>query len=347
MRADRLLSLLLLLENRGRMTASELAQRLEVSERTIYRDITALGTAGIPVYAERGPGGGCRLVEGYHTDLTGFTEEEVRTLFLSGAPGLLNDLGLSTALEVAALKLIAALPAAYRQRVQQARQRIHVDPVSWSPYDEAVPNLAALQQAVLEEKRLRLLYRKGNGEVVERIVDPLGLVAKATVWYLVCRYIDPAGQLRVFRVSRVLEVMFQGEASERPIDFDLAEYWQSWSREFSAMLPQYEVRVRIEPPAVPVVVSILGDGMARRIEGATKEKDGAIYVSLTYDSLEHARSRLLSVGTLLEVVEPPELRESIMDCASRIISFYSRSTPAGSTPAGAGVPRSRDRENGN
>lgn len=323
MRADRLLSLLLLLESRGRMTAYELAERLEVSERTIYRDITALGMAGIPVYAERGPGGGCRLVEGYRTNLTGFTEEEVRTLFLSGAPGLLNDLGLSTAREVAALKLMAALPASYRQSVEQARQRIHVDPVSWSQYDEeTVPHLETLQQAVLNEERLRLLYRKGNREVVTRIVDPLGLVAKATVWYLVCRYIDPADQLRVFRVSRVLEVSFVGEAFQRPVDFDLAQYWQSWSHEFSATLPQYLVKVRVEQAAIPDVISILGQGVALRLEQADRENSSAAYLSLTYDSLEHARSRLLAFGSLLEVIEPLELRETIIDYASRIISMY-------------------------
>jgi predicted DNA-binding transcriptional regulator YafY len=305
------------------MTAYELAERLEVSERTIYRDITALGMAGIPVYAERGPGGGCRLVEGYRTNLTGFTEEEVRTLFLSGAPGLLNDLGLSTAREVAALKLMAALPASYRQSVEQARQRIHVDPVSWSQYDEeTVPHLETLQQAVLNEERLRLLYRKGNREVVTRIVDPLGLVAKATVWYLVCRYIDPADQLRVFRVSRVLEVSFVGEAFQRPVDFDLAQYWQSWSHEFSATLPQYLVKVRVEQAAIPDVISILGQGVALRLEQADRENSSAAYLSLTYDSLEHARSRLLAFGSLLEVIEPLELRETIIDYASRIISMY-------------------------
>jgi predicted DNA-binding transcriptional regulator YafY len=323
MRADRLLSLLLLLESRGRMTAYELAERLEVSERTIYRDITALGMAGIPVYAERGPGGGCRLVEGYRTSLTGFTEEEVRTLFLSGAPGLLNDLGLSTAREVAARKLIAALPASYRQRVEQARQRIHVDPVGWSQYDdEAVPHLETLQRAVLNEERLRLLYRKGSGEVVSRIVDPLGLVAKATIWYLVGRYSDPGGEMRVFRVSRVLDVTFLGEPSVRPVDFDLAGYWQSWSSEFSAMLPRYVVKVRVKPDAIPEVISILGQGVATRLEQADKDKNSAAYLSLTYDSLDHARSRLLGLGTLLEVIEPLELRESLIDCASRIVSMY-------------------------
>jgi predicted DNA-binding transcriptional regulator YafY len=207
--------------------------------------------------------------------------------------------------------------------VDQARQRIHVDPVGWSQYDdEAVPYLDTLQRAVLNEERLRLLYRKGNGEVVSRIVDPLGLVAKATIWYLVGRYSDPSGQMRVFRVSRVLDVTFLGEASERPVEFDLAEYWQNWSSEFSAMLPRYLVKVRVEPDAIPEVISILGQGIATRLEQADKDKNSAAYLSLTYDSLDHARSRLLGLGTLLEVIEPLELRESIMDCASRIVCMY-------------------------
>jgi predicted DNA-binding transcriptional regulator YafY len=322
MRADRLLSLLLLLETRGRMTARELARRLEVSERTVYRDLTALGTAGVPVYAERGPGGGCRLLEGYRTNLTGFTEEEVRTLFLSGAPGLLHDLGMSRALEAAALKLTAALPASYRRRIEEARQRIHVDPVSWSQYDEAVPHLAILHQAVLNERRLWLLYRKGTGEVVERVVDPLGLVAKATIWYLVCRYTDPARELRVFRVSRVLEAREQGEPSIRPPDFDLAEYWRNWSDEFSALLPRYTVTVRIRREAVPSIISSLGQGVASLIQNASWQSDATAELVLTFDSLDHARGRLLALGTLVQVREPAELRESMIDFARHIVALY-------------------------
>ena len=323
MRADRLLSLLLLLETRGRMTAHDLARRLEVSERTIYRDITALGMAGIPVYAERGPGGGCALLEGYHSDLTGFTEEELRTVFLFGAPGLLNDLGMSKALEAAALKLMAAVPEGHRRRIEQARARIHVDPISWSQYDEAVPHLATLQQAVLNERRLRLLYRKGNGEIVERVVDPLGLVAKATIWYLVGRYTDPAGQLRVFRVSRVLEASEQGNAGERPSGFDLAAYWQSWSTEFSALLPHYQVTVRMDQTDLLAVASILGLGPIELLQGKTTQADGTICLTLSYDSLDHALSRLLPAGALVEVVEPLELRTSIVELASHILSLYS------------------------
>ena len=329
MRADRLLSLLLLLQSRGRMTASELAEKLEVSERTIYRDISALGSSGVPVYSERGPGGGCRLVDGYHATLNGLTEEEARTLLISSAQGPASDLGMTGPFEMAALKLIASLPARYRERVLHARQRIHVDPVSWSPYDEPVPYLAKLQQAVLDDERLCLLYRKGNGDVVERIIDPLGLVAKTTIWYLVARYTDPDGQLRVFRVSRVLDVGWRGRAGERPLDFDLAAYWQRWSAEFSASLPQYHVSVRIEQSAVSDVISIFGNAMAERIALAERDGTGAALVTLTYDSAADAQSRLLPICTLLEVMEPLELRERLVAHAARVIASYTSIGSAG------------------
>jgi predicted DNA-binding transcriptional regulator YafY len=221
--------------------------------------------------------------------------------------------------------VMAAVPEGHRRRIEQARARIHVDPISWSQYDEAVPHLATLQQAVLNERRLRLLYRKGNGDIVERVVDPLGLVAKATIWYLVGRYTDPAGQLRVFRVSRVLEASEQGNAGERPSGFDLAAYWQSWSAEFSALLPHYQVTVRMDPTDLLSVTSILGLGQPSLLQGKTTQPDGTICLTLSYDSLDHALSRLLPAGALLEVVEPLELRTSIVELASHILSLYSSS----------------------
>jgi predicted DNA-binding transcriptional regulator YafY len=158
--------------------------------------------------------------------------------------------------------------------------------------------------------------------VVERTVDPLGLVAKATIWYLVCRYTGPASELRVFRVSRVLEAREQGETGTRPPDFDLAEYWRSWSEEFSAMLPRYTVSVCIHREAVPSIISDLGQGVASLIQNASWQRDGTAELLLTFDSLDHARSRLLALGILVQVLEPAELRESILDYASRILTLY-------------------------
>src|SRR6266487_2179317 len=185
MRADRLLSIVLLLQIHRRMTAHELARRLEVSDRTIYRDMDALSAAGIPVYAERGTGGGCSLLEAYRTNLTGLTEAEVRTLFLPGTSRLVADLGLSDAFEAAFLKLLAALPSIYHRAAEDARQRIYVDTTRWNYPAEHVPHLHTIQEAVWQERKLQLSYQRGDGTTVQRLVDPLGLVAKAGVWYLV------------------------------------------------------------------------------------------------------------------------------------------------------------------
>src|SRR5581483_5649644 len=185
MRADRLLSILMMLQIRGQVTARELAQRLEVSERTIYRDIEALSMAGVPVYAERGPGGGCVLAEGYRTNLTGLTEDEVRSLFMPGMTRQLADLGAEKTLDAALLKLLAALPSDHRRDVEHTRQRIFVDTVGWYYSTEVSPYLHLLREAIWNDCKARIVYRKSNGEVSERVVDPLGLVAKAGIWYMV------------------------------------------------------------------------------------------------------------------------------------------------------------------
>src|SRR5689334_16595189 len=185
MRADRLLSIMLLLQVHRRITARELARRLEVSERTIHRDMDALGAAGIPIYAERGVGGGWALAEAYQTNLTGLNEAEIQALFLATPPQLLADLGLRQAADAALIKLLAALPAISRRDAEFARQRIHVDGAGWLRAREAVPFLAAIQEALWQDRKLRLTYQRADDTTVERLVDPLGLVAKSSVWYLV------------------------------------------------------------------------------------------------------------------------------------------------------------------
>lgn len=327
MRADRLLSLLLLLQTRGRMTAQELAERLEVSERTVYRDLAALGMAGVPVYAERGPGGGCMLMDGYRTDLTGLTEAEVRTLFMAGAPALLKDLGLGSALEAALLKLLAALPATFRQNVERARQRIHIDALGWSRWEEPVPHLATVQEAVLRDRRLRIVYRPLDGEAGERVVDPLGLVAKTTVWYLVARR---DGEMRVYRIARMREAELLDEPCARPEGFDLAAYWREWTAAYAASWPKYTVTVRVPPEHVAALPQAMGEWIAEMIAQAPAEADGGVRLALTYDSFEEARRRMLGLGTLVEVLEPAELRASVAAYAREIATFYANAlAPAG------------------
>lgn len=324
MRADRLLSLLMLLQTRGRLPAHELAKRLEVSERTIYRDIEALSAAGVPVYTETGPGGGCVLAEGYRTNLTGLTEAEVRTLFMSGVSEVLADLELGKALEGALLKLLAALPSAHRQDAERSRQRIYLDAVGWYPPEEVGPYLRTLQEAVWHDRRLLLTYRKANGEIIERVVDPLGLVAKAGIWYLVTAI---KGEMRVLRISRVQAAAIMEEPSQRPEAFDLAAYWTEWSSEFRASWPSYPVTIRIAPGFVPILPQVLGEGMHTLLKQAEPpDAEGRITLTLTYETLQSARTSILGLGTNVEVLEPEELRESVVDFATRIVSFYAQKT---------------------
>ncbi|MEA2513935.1 MAG: hypothetical protein QOJ59_3422, partial [Thermomicrobiales bacterium] len=228
MRASRLLSILLLLQTRGRMTAQALADELEVSVRTVYRDVDSLSAAGVPVYGDRGPDGGYQLLDGYRTRLTGLTADEAESLFLAGVPGPAAELGLGTVLAAAQLKLMAALPPELRSRAGRIRERFHLDAPGWFQDAEQPPYLAAVADAVWNQKRLRVRYQRWGGEV-ERALDPLGLVLKGGAWYLVGAV---AGQERTYRISRILELETLDERCERPEGFDLVGYWTTWSEQF-------------------------------------------------------------------------------------------------------------------
>ncbi len=335
MRADRLLSILLMLQTGGRITAQELAERLEVSGRTIYRDLDALSAAGIPVYAERGPGGGCALLEDYKTDLTGLNEAEIRTLFMSGAAGPLADLGLGRALEDALLKLLASLPSATRRDAERARQRLHLDAAGWNRPEEAVPHLRTIQEAVWQDRQLCLVYRRGDAaQAVERLVEPYGLVAKATVWYLVGA---SEGEVRVFRVSRMADARLTDTTFSRPKDFDLAAYWTEWCSQFKAGLPRYPVTLRVSPEGTNLLPHALGEGVRAIIERAgSADTAGWRTLSLHFESLENARSRLLGLGTTVEVIEPAELRESFLTLTRELAAFYAQPLPIAATSAASG-----------
>ena len=247
MRADRLLALMMLLQTRGRMTAQELAEALEVSVRTIYRDIDALSAAGVPIYADPGPGGGCALLDDYRTNLTGLNEDEVRALFMLSVPAALSELGFGGELRAALLKLSAALPAERRQDAAWVRQRIYLDWTAWQPAEEPAPHLQTIQRAVWEDRKLWLAYQLEYGayrQRFERLVAPYGLVAKAGIWHLVCA---ADGRLRVYGVARLAEVQLTAEPFARPDDFDLSEFWQQWCRDDREMRARFPVTVRMSP----------------------------------------------------------------------------------------------------
>ncbi|WNV89325.1 YafY family protein [Umezawaea sp. Da 62-37] len=323
MRASRLLSLLLLLQSRGRLTAQELADELEVSVRTVYRDVEALGAAGVPVYADRGPAGGYRLLDGYRTRLTGLTSEEAESLFLAGMPGPAAELGLGTVVAAAQLKLHAALPRELRSRAGRIRERFHLDAPGWFRHSEETPFLSTIADAVWNQRRLDIRYRRWGGRAIEvrRTVDPFGLVLKAGVWYLVAR---ADGDLRTYRIARVLEVAALDEGFERPDDFDLTEFWADWSDHFEQRMYGMRVTVRMSATGLGRAQFLLSLVAARALRDSTAEpdEDGWTTVEVPVESLDHAEVDLMRLGPEAEVVAPPELRERVIARVAAMAAVY-------------------------
>lgn len=317
MRADRLLSILLLLQVNRRLTARALAGRLEVSERTILRDMEALGAAGVPVVAERGAGGGWSLLEGYRTDLTGLDRDEIQALFLAGPARLLADLKLDKVAEAALLKLLAALPSVARRGAEAARQRIHVDVSGWSRPEEAVPHLQTVQEAVWQERRLEISYGRGDGCDVERLVDPLGLVAKGIVWYLAAA-VD--GEVRCYRISRVRDARILDEPCVRPEGFDLTAWWQQSTAELQAAIPRFYATLRVHPDVLP---HLRFAGRFARLESMeATDEEGWTRVRMRFQLESEAAECALGFGPRVEVLEPEALRDQVVRMAEEVVAFY-------------------------
>jgi predicted DNA-binding transcriptional regulator YafY len=319
MRADRLLSLLMLLQTHGLMTARDLSIELEVSERTIYRDLTALSASGVPVYAERGPGGGVRLIEEYRTTLTGLTPDEARALFMMSVPAPLMQLGVGQELKAAMLKLSAALPDSRRAEQGRARQRIHLDSSWWFQSDDAVPCLPSIQEAVWNDRMLRIKYRSCFGAEVEQVIAPYGLVAKANLWHLVYGW---EGIIRVVRVSLMVEAEALTEMFVRPADFDLAVFWEKWCAEYETNRPSYPVRARVSPALLPYLPNFFGDCADILAKASSPDTDGWVTLTLPFEDIHSARGRILGFGRAVDVLEPEALRKSVIDFAEQIVGFY-------------------------
>ena len=319
MRADRLPSLLMILQSQGRRTARELAEELEVSERTIYRDIEALSIAGVPVYAERGPGGGCDLLNSYRISLTGLSEDEVRALFMVSIPAPLAQLGVSQKLKTALLKLTTEMSTTPQHLEQWVRQRIHLDVVPWFQPEEPVPHLGTLHQAVNQDRRIHLTYQLHFDARATWMVDPYGLVTKAGIWYLVCAR---EGKIRVYRVSKVLEAKTLDEHFSRPEDFELAVYWEARCSELEASRPRYMVKARVSVELLPYLRRYFG-GAVNDLHIQTETREEWLTADLQFETFETARNRILGYGEAIEVLEPEALRLSIIDFASQVVDLYS------------------------
>jgi len=323
MRADRLLSILLLLQGGGRMTARALAHRLECSERTILRDMDALSGAGVPVIAERGVGGGWRLLDGYQTKLTGLTAAEIQSLFLGRPPKLMADLGLKQAADAAWLKLQAALPIEMRAQAEFVRQRILIDARAWRDSGERITSLPLVLEALWRGRRLRFDYAANGGAASPRIVEPLGLVARGSAWYLVA---DRDDQRRTYRVSRIAGAEVLEEASRRPTGFDLAEHWERASTEFRDKLPRFYVTLVATRDALPRVRYYM-----RRVEEETDDGD-RVRLRMRFDAEEEALQFALALGASVEVLEPAALRARVLATAESLVRRYAES-PNVSPPA--------------
>jgi predicted DNA-binding transcriptional regulator YafY len=319
MRASRLLSILLLLQTRGRMSAAALAAEFEVSVRTLYRDIDQLSAAGVPVYAERGRAGGFQLLDGYRTRLTGLTAAEAEALFLSGLPGPAADLGLGEAMAQAQLQLLAALPG--HQGAGRMARRFHLDPVGWFRGAEPTDLLPALAEAVWNARRIAIRYESWKARV-EREVEPLGLVLKAGAWYLVAR---AGGRPRTYRVSAIETLALTGETFERPAAFDLAAYWSRSAADFEARMQQGEAVVRLSPRGLERI-SQLGRAVveAARRTASAADPNGWVVATIPVEttSFDHAAADILKLGADAEVLAPPVLRAHMAKFAARIASLY-------------------------
>lgn len=320
MRADRLLSLLMLLQTRGKLSARELADELSVSERTIYRDIDALCAAGVPIYAEPGRHGGYGLLDSYCTPLTGLSDGELRALFMLSIPAPLADLGISQELKVALLKLSASLPASRRDAEARVRQRFHLDSTWWERDAGPVPHLRTLHQAVWQDRRVVLTYRPPFAVEIEQCADPYGLVAKAGAWYLVFAV---SGRVRARRVADLTAVLVTDVHFERPPDFDLVAFWEDWCAARAEDRASFCVRVRVEPEARPHLPVYLGEQVKGALAAAgPPDAEGRVTLTLRFEHFESARSRLLALGRAVEVLEPEPLRLSLLDYARQIAQLY-------------------------
>jgi predicted DNA-binding transcriptional regulator YafY len=330
MRADRLLSILMLLQSQGKMSAPQLAKELEVSVRSIYRDIESLSAAGVPIYVERGVNGGCALLEGYRSNLTGLTRNEMKALFMLGIPDSLVKLGVSQDIKSALRKLAVSISDNQLQYEQTVQKHIYIDWTSQYSNSEPIPCLQKILQAISTNRELHISYTEMIGPLLtqfERTINPYGLVAKNNEWYLICTDIR---RMHVYRMSRILTVENTGKFFGYPENFDLKAFWESWYSEEFDRLPSYLVVVGISPNLAKMV----SRGYEERLFDAisrdkTIETDGSIKTTLVFENLVDARDYILRFGKALEVIEPEHLRLSVIDHAKQTLSLYESSSSFG------------------
>jgi predicted DNA-binding transcriptional regulator YafY len=324
MLASRLLSILMLLQSRGRLSARALADTLEVSLRTIYRDVDSLSAAGVPIYGGRGRHGGFQLREGWRTQLTGLTAEEAKALFMAGLPGPAKALGLGEAAASAHLKLLAALPDDWRGDAERVGARFHLDPVDWFRAGASVTDhLRLVAEGVWNERRLRLRYESWTA-VSERVVEPLGLVLKGSAWYLVARMLRAdRREPQTYRVAAIQAAELMADTFQRPQRFDLGAYWAEATRRFEEGIYRDFATLRVSPAGLKRLrgFSPLVAAAAERT-ATPPDAAGWCEVTLPIESIEYAVREMLRLGAEAVVLQPPALRDAMHDVASRMLAAY-------------------------
>lgn len=317
MRADRLVAMLLLLQTRGKMTAKSLAMELEVSRRTILRDVESLSMAGVPIFADGGHGGGIALDDGYRTKLTGLHTAEVQALFIANNQAVLRDVGLNDAAEQLLLKLLASLPTSHHLTADHIRQRLMIDPTWWWHDAQTPPFWNDLQQAVYEDRLIDVTYERYQGDVVQRVLEPYSLVNKSSLWYLVARRDDA---FRTYRVARFHDVQVRDARFIRLPDFDLPQYWQEHLQEFVDSFSEYRCTLRIHPERVAFVKWLMpGRWQVIGIDIET----GWETIELMMDSSQLAKMLVFGLGTQVEVLAPTTLAQAVLADAQVLIGHLS------------------------
>jgi predicted DNA-binding transcriptional regulator YafY len=340
MRADRLLSILLLLQARGQLTGRELAKRLEVSERTLHRDMDALSAAGVPVFALRGSRGGWQLEENWRTQVPGLDESELRALLMA-QPRVLGDRKLAAAAERALGKLMASLPVPLRARAESIRQRLYVDTAGWRGATEDISLLPIVQEAVARDRKLKIRYsnRRSRFEhavepgeppnTSDRVVDPLGLVAKGSTWYLVA---NTAKGFRTFRVSRIENAILLDLPCEQPANFDLEVHWRSSTEEFLKGRSRFEATLCLHPDATREMK------LWRMMSQAPDEtsdtpKEGWTTLRVQFEDEQQALFVVLGFGSKAMVLAPATLRDSVAGELAATVALYGVSQQRSSVQA--------------
>jgi predicted DNA-binding transcriptional regulator YafY len=318
MRASRLLTILMILQTRGRTSAETLAEELEVSVRTVYRDIDQLSAAGVPVYAETGRNGGFALLDGWKTRLNGLTAPEARALFFSGLPGPAGELGLGDEAAAAELKLLAALPADWQAEARRMSSRFHLDPRGWFQPGHKPEFLKVVAEGVWAETRLSIRYQSWK-EVRDRVIEPLGLVLKGGVWYVVAQR---EGNARTYKLSQILTLQPTGETFSRPKDFDLPRYWAESTKQFERDIYIGTARVRAGPMGRRKLRD-LSETLKRTIDGlGIADADEWAEFDIPVEEPVWASHELTRLGDDVEVLAPAELRARVVESVTRLARRY-------------------------